>query len=100
PETAVLMPLPIPLAHRIVEKLAELRQNGTLKWLRPDGKSQVTVEYKDEKPVRVHTLFVSTKHDESVLKNEVFSEEAKRQIIEQVIKPVVPPQYWNNQIKF
>src|SRR5687768_2604385 len=99
-ETDVLMPLPIHLAHRIVEKLAELRQDGTLKWLRPDGKSQVTVEYKDEKPVRVHTIVVSTQHDESVLKNEIFSDEAKRQIIEKVIKPIVPANYWNNDIIF
>jgi S-adenosylmethionine synthetase len=99
-ETDVLMPLPIHLAHRIVERLAELRQNGTLPWLRPDGKSQVTVEYKDEKPVRVHTVVVSTQHDESVLKNEVFSEAAKKQIIEQVIKPVIPGNYWNNDIIF
>ncbi|HEX8524599.1 MAG TPA: methionine adenosyltransferase [Tepidisphaeraceae bacterium] len=99
-ETDVLMPLPIHLAHRIVERLAELRQNGTLKWLRPDGKSQVTVEYKDEKPVRVHTVVVSTQHDESVLKNDVFSDEAKKAIIEQVIKPVIPQNYWNNDILF
>jgi S-adenosylmethionine synthetase len=99
-ETDVLMPLPIHLAHRIVEKLAELRQNGTLKWLRPDGKSQVTVEYKDEKPVRVHTIVVSTQHDESVLKNDVFSDEAKKQIIEKVIKPVIPANFWNNDILF
>jgi S-adenosylmethionine synthetase len=94
------MPLPIHLAHRIVEKLAELRQNKTLPWLRPDGKSQVTVEYKDEKPVRVHTIVVSTQHDESVLKNDVFSDEAKKQIIEKVIKPVIPQNYWNNEIIF
>ena len=99
-ETDVLMPLPIHLAHRIVEKLAELRQNGTLPWLRPDGKSQVTVEYKDEKPVRVHTVVVSTQHDESVLKNEIFSDAAKKEIIEKVIKPVVPPNCWNNDIIF
>src|SRR3954453_16110846 len=99
-ETDVLMPLPIHLAHRIVEKLAEVRQNETLKWLRPDGKSQVTVEYKDEKPVRVHTVVVSTQHDESVLKNDLFSEDAKRQIIEKVIKPVVPQNYWNKDIVF
>jgi S-adenosylmethionine synthetase len=99
-ETDVLMPLPIHLAHRIVEKLAELRQNGTLPWLRPDGKSQVTVEYKDEKPVRVHTVVVSTQHDESALKNDVFSDEAKKQIIEKVIKPVIPANYWNNEIIF
>jgi S-adenosylmethionine synthetase len=99
-ETDVLMPLPIHLAHRIVEKLAELRQDGTMPWLRPDGKSQVTVEYKDEKPVRVHTIVVSTQHDESVLKNDVFSDDAKKQIIEKVIKPVIPANYWNNNIIF
>src|SRR4051812_1306042 len=92
-ETDVLMPLPIHLAHRIVERLAELRQNGTLPWLRPDGKSQVTVEYKNEKPVRVHTVVVSTQHDESALKNDVFSDDAKKAIIEQVIKPVIPDNY-------
>jgi S-adenosylmethionine synthetase len=103
-ETDVLMPLPIHLAHRIVERLAELRQNGTLPWLRPDGKSQVTVEYKDEKPVRVHTVVVSTQHDESALTDPgpkgVFKDEAKKQIIEQVIKPVIPDNYWNNDIVF
>src|SRR5437016_4417477 len=99
-ETDVLMPLPIHLAHRIVERLAELRQNNTLPWLRPDGKSQVTVEYKDEKPVRVHTVVVSTQHDESALKNDVFSDEAKKAIIEKVIKPVIPQQYWNSNIIF
>jgi S-adenosylmethionine synthetase len=99
-ETDVLMPLPIHLAHRIVERLAELRLTGTMKWLRPDGKSQVTVEYKDEQPVRLHTVVVSTQHDESVLKNDVFSDEAKKQIIEQVIKPVVPDNYWNKEIIF
>src|SRR5688572_24303041 len=103
-ETDVLMPLPIHLAHRIVERLAELRQDGTLPWLRPDGKSQVTVEYKDEKPVRVHTIVVSTQHDESVLTdpgpNGVFSDDAKRQIIEKVIKPVIPDAFWNNNIIF
>jgi S-adenosylmethionine synthetase len=100
-ETDVLMPLPIHLAHRIVEKLAEVRQDGTMKWLRPDGKSQVTVEYKDEKPVRVHTVVVSTQHDTSVLdKNDRFADEAKQQIIEKVIKPVIPQEYWNSAIIF
>ena len=99
-ETDVLMPLPIHLAHRLVERLAEMRQSGELKWLRPDGKSQVTVEYEDEKPVRVHTVVISTQHDESVLKNEVFSEEAKKLIIEKVIRPVIPANYWNNNIIF
>ena len=100
-ETDVLMPLPIHLAHRIVERLAYLRQNGTIKWLRPDGKSQVTVEYEDEQPTRIHTLVVSTQHDESVLdKNDVFSEKAKQILIDQVIKPVIPAKLWNKDIIF
>jgi len=99
-ETDMLMPLPIHLAHRIVEQLAEMRFTGELPWLRPDGKSQVTVEYVDERPVRVHTVVVSTQHDESVLRDDMVSEEAKRQIIEKVIKPVVPPKYWQDGIIF
>ena len=66
-ETPELMPLPIHLAHRIVERLAWARQTNRLPWLRPDGKSQVTVEYVGERPTRVHTVVVSTQHDESVL---------------------------------
>src|SRR5438105_10417344 len=66
-ETDTRMPLPIHLAHRIVERLAEMRAKKKMPWLRPDGKSQVTIEYKDERPVRVHTVVVSTQHDESVL---------------------------------
>jgi S-adenosylmethionine synthetase len=101
-ETTELMPLPIHLAHRIVERLAELRQTGKLPWLRPDGKSQVTIEYVNEQPKRVHTVVVSTQHDESVLdkKKDVISEKAKRQIIEQVIRPVIPAALWNDEIIF
>ncbi len=101
-ETDSLMPLPIHLAHRIVEKLSELRQDGTLPWVRPDGKSQVTVEYVDEKPTRVHTVVVSTQHDKTVLdpKKDVITEAAKRQIIDLVIKPTIPPNLWNDQIVF
>jgi len=101
-ETPELMPLPIHLAHRIVEKLADLRQKNKLPWLRPDGKSQVTIEYKDERPVRVHTVVVSTQHDESVIdkKKHAISEKAKRQIIEQVIRPVIPAKLWNDDIVF
>src|SRR6201999_2664092 len=70
--------------------------------LRPDGKSQVTIEYVNEKPVSVHTVVVSTQHDESVLdkKKDVVSEKAKREIIEQVIKPVIPKKLWNDDIVF
>src|SRR5881227_715170 len=82
-ETPELMPLPIHLAHRIVERLAMVRERGKLPWLRPDGKSQVTIEYEKERPVRVHTVVVSTQHDESVLdkKKDVVNEKAKREII-------------------
>ena len=61
-ETPELMPLPIALSHRIINRITELRKNGTIKWLRPDSKSQVTIEYEDGKPVRVHTVVVSTQH--------------------------------------
>src|SRR4051794_40817958 len=101
-ETDVLMPLPIHLAHRIVEKLAEVRQNDTLKWLRPDGKSQVTVEYENERPVRVHTVVVSTQHDETVVDKaaDAITDAAKRDIIELVIRPVIPANLWSNSILF
>jgi len=100
-ETDVLMPLPIHLAHRLVERLALVRQNKKLPWLRPDGKSQVTIEYVGERPVRVHTVVISTQHDTSVLdKNDEFSKKAKQLIIENVIKPVIPKKLWNDDIIF
>jgi S-adenosylmethionine synthetase len=100
-ETDVLMPLPIHLAHRIVEQLAKVRQNKKLPWLRPDGKSQVTIEYVGERPVRVHTVVISTQHDTSVLdKNDEFSKKAKQLIIENVIRPVIPKKLWNDEIIF
>jgi len=101
-ETPELMPLPIHLAHRIVERLAEVRFSGELPWLRPDGKSQVTISYEDERPIGVHTVVVSTQHDESVLDktNDRVSKKAMDQIIEKVIKPVIPKNLWNNDIIF
>jgi S-adenosylmethionine synthetase len=101
-ETPELMPLPIHLAHRLVERLAELRLKGKLPWLRPDGKSQVTIEYENERPTRVHTVVVSTQHDESVVdkKTDKISEKARRAIIENVIKPVIPKKLWNDDIVF
>jgi S-adenosylmethionine synthetase len=101
-ETPELMPLPIHLAHRLVERLALLRQNGKLGWLRPDGKSQVTIEYVNERPVAVHTVVISTQHDESVMdkKKDVITEKAKREIIEQVIRPCIPKKLWNDDIVF
>jgi len=101
-ETPELMPLPIHLAHRIVERLAKVRAEEKLSWLRPDGKSQVTIEYVNERPTRVHTVVVSTQHDESVLdkKKDVMTEKAKREIIEQVIRPMIPKKLWNDEIVF
>ena len=84
-ETDVLMPMPIHLAHSLTRRLAEVRKDGTLPWLRPDGKSQVTVEYRYGKPVRVHTVLVSTQHAP-----EVDNDTIRREIIDQVILPVLP----------
>ena len=80
-ETAELMPLPIALSHRIINKITELRQNGTLKWLRPDSKSQVTIEYEDGKPVRVVAVVVSTQHSPDV-DHKTLCEAIKTQVIE------------------
>ncbi len=91
-ETEELMPLPIHLSHRLVERMAELRQNGTLAWLRPDSKSQVTVEYDGDKPARVHTVVISTQHDPEVNGKAEEAEvlaEIRAQIIEHVIRPVI-----------
>jgi S-adenosylmethionine synthetase len=84
-ETPVLMPMPIYLAHKLTRRLAEVRKNGTLPWLRPDGKSQVTVEYSYGKPVRVHTVVLSTQHGE-----EISQEEIHKAVIEHVIRSVIP----------
>lgn len=82
-ETPELMPLPIMLAHKMAERLAERRKSRALPYLRPDGKTQVTVEYEGNKPVRVHTVVVSTQHGP-----EVSQEEIKRDVIEEVVKPI------------
>ena len=82
-ETPELMPLPVLLAHKITHKLAEVRKSGKLTYLRPDGKSQVTVEYHDSTPIRVDTVVVSTQHDEDVTQEQIHKD-----IIEFVVKPV------------
>ncbi len=95
-ETPGLMPLPIDLSHRLVAHHAELRKNGKIKWLRPDAKSQVTVEYNaDGTPHRIHTVVLSTQHDESVMvkggggKKDYFTDDARQQVIDQIILPVL-----------
>ncbi len=90
-ETDSLMPLPIQLAHRLVERLAELRQAGTLSWVRPDAKSQVTVAYEAGVPAALHTVVISTQHTDDVIdpKTAQLSEKAARQIRAQVIDPVI-----------
>ena len=87
-ETEDLMPAPILLAHRLTKKLAELRHSGELKWLRPDGKAQVTVAYEGDKPIAVDTVVVSTQHDEKVSATRV-----KRDVIAEVIEPIIPTEW-------
>lgn len=104
-ETTTLMPLPIYLSHRLVERQAELRQNGTLPWLRPDAKSQVTVEYHDGRPSRIHTVVLSTQHSADVVDaaTDTFSSQARHEIIEKLIRPVIMtqcPELWNDKIIF
>ena len=94
-ETDVLMPAPICYAHRLVEKQAELRKNGTLTWLRPDAKSQVTFHYEDGKPTRVDAIVLSTQHDPSI------SQETLREaIIEEIVKAVIPSNMLHASTKF
>jgi len=101
-ETSSYLPLPIHLAHRLVERLTWVRESGEIPWLRPDGKSQVTVEYRDGRAQRVHTIVLATQHDESAVDpaTKRVSESARRQLIEQVIRPTLPSELWNDQITF
>jgi S-adenosylmethionine synthetase len=88
-ETDVLMPLPIHIAHRLSERLAEVRKSGEIPYLRPDGKTQVTFEYKDREPVRLKTVLISTQHNEGVDRDSMI----RPDLIEHVIRPVVPERY-------
>lgn len=105
-ETESLMPLPIQLAHRLVEHLATLREQGTISWLRPDAKSQVTVRYVDGRPAGLHTIVLSTQHTEEALDSKnlrLMSKASQQRIVDEVIRPVVQkecPQFWSNDIIF
>ena len=94
-ETKELMPLPILLAHRLTRALAEKRKSGDLEWLRPDGKSQVSVWYEDFQPVAVDTVVVSTQHDEKVS-----AKKLRKAIIDEVIEPLIPDELRNGKIKY
>jgi len=99
-ETETLMPFPIHYSHRLVEKLAELRQSGALPWLRPDSKSQVTVEYEDGRPVRVHTVVISTQHDPSVNGKDDEQDvllEIRNTLIEECVKAVIPAEFLDDE---
>lgn len=94
-ETEEYMPMPIYLAHQLTRKLTEVRKNGTLNYLRPDGKSQVTVLYEDDKPVAVDTVVISTQHDP-----EATQEQIRNDIIEHVIKTVIPAELLSDSTKY
>src|SRR5438445_9042590 len=94
-ETDELMPLPIMLAHKLVERLSQMRRQGIVDFLRPDGKSQVTVEYHGDRPVRVDTVVISTQHSESVSNAEL-----QKTITEEVIRRVVPTSLMDKNTKF
>ncbi len=94
-ETPELMPMPIFLAHKLTRQLSIQRKNGTLPWLRPDGKSQVTVEYNYGKPKRVDTVLVSTQHAPGITHAEI-----REAVIENVIMPVMPPEMLDQNVKY
>jgi S-adenosylmethionine synthetase len=94
-ETKVLMPMPIIYAHRLMKRQAEVRKNGRLPWLRPDGKSQVTIEYEDNCPKRIEAVVLSTQHNAIV-----DYEDLKEGVMEEIIKPVLPPNMIDKNTKF
>ncbi len=93
-ETPELMPAPISYAHKLVQRLAKVRKDGKLKWLRPDGKSQVTMEYDGTRPVRVNTVVLSTQHDDGIAQKDI-----QEAMIKEVINPVIPEELRNSEVK-
>jgi S-adenosylmethionine synthetase len=94
-ETDELMPMPILLAHRLTEALAQRRKSGDIKWLRPDGKAQVTVVYEDKRPIAVDTVVISTQHSADVSLRTI-----KRTIIDEVIEAIIPEEFRSKKIKY
>jgi len=93
-ETPALMPMPIYLAHKLARRLSVVRKDSTLPWLRPDGKTQVTVEYRYGRPARVDTVLISTQHSPEITHSEI-----REALVEQVIQPVIPPELLNGDPK-
>ncbi len=94
-ETDVLMPAPITYSHRLVKRQSEVRKNGTLDWLRPDAKSQVTFVYEDNQPVAIDAVVLSTQHDESIS-----TADLREAVMEEIIKPVLPEKWLSKQTKY
>ncbi|MBQ1516817.1 MAG: methionine adenosyltransferase [Clostridia bacterium] len=94
-ETPELMPLPISLAHKLAKQLAKVRKDNTLPYLRPDGKTQVTIEYDDDKPVRVDTVVISTQHDPYVTLSQI-----RGDLIENVVRPIIPNELLDDNTKY
>ena len=94
-ETPEFLPLPIALAHRLARRLTEVRKNGTLPYLRPDGKTQVTVAYENGKPVAIDTIVISTQHDENVTLDQI-----RKDLIEHVINAVIPAELLSEETKY
>jgi S-adenosylmethionine synthetase len=94
-ETPEYMPMPIAMAHRLSRRLSEVRKNGTLEYLRPDGKTQVTVEYEDNRPVRIDTIVISTQHGP-----EVEQEQIQKDLMEHVIKAVIPAEFLDANTRY
>lgn len=94
-ESESYLPLPIDLAHRLARRLTDIRKSGQLDYLRPDGKTQVTVEYKNDKPVRVHTIVIAAQHHPEISQAQI-----RHDLIENVIYPVVPPQFLDDKTRY